>query len=171
MKQENKFSEKRLVAIMSYMYKELKTKSIPYRKLMKLLYLCDRNMYNSYGVSITNDNYVSMHNGPVLSTADSLIQLSANKDIEFYFKKYFVKEGKDVVLQKSVENFDDDSELSEEEKYIMESVMCIFGEDDEDRLIEFTHTTCSEWKDPQEQGMAIYPITEQDIRRALGKDE
>lgn len=175
MKQTKLFSEKRITNIIGCLYDELGTDTVPCRKLMKLLYLCDRNMYNVHEVFITNDTYNSMHNGPVLSTTDNLIQLSADKSLDFYFKKHFVKKGDEVIRQKysplSDEHQEKKDELTEEGKYIIESVACIFGDDTEKEIISFTHTACDEWKDPEEFGMAIIPITEQDIRNALGKDD
>src|SRR4051812_25972921 len=45
-----------------------------YMKLIKLLYLADREALLQWGVPITTDSYVSMDHGPVVSTIYDLIR-------------------------------------------------------------------------------------------------
>ena len=45
-----------------------------YMKLIKLLYIADREMINQVGYPITGDSYCSMKNGPVLSRLYDLIR-------------------------------------------------------------------------------------------------
>ncbi|MCK5147350.1 DUF4065 domain-containing protein [bacterium] len=70
---------------MKYKFKEEKTTQavakllelnggrMNYMKLIKLLYLIDREALISWGYSISFDNYCSMDRGPILSTTYSLI--------------------------------------------------------------------------------------------------
>src|ERR1035437_9322409 len=53
---------------------ELRGGCMHYIKLLKLLYIADRQAFSEWGIPITNDNYVSMDNGPVLSQKYNLIK-------------------------------------------------------------------------------------------------
>jgi uncharacterized phage-associated protein len=53
---------------------KLRGGSMSYIKLMKLLYLADREALIRWGRPITTDRYVSMDNGPVLSRIYNLIR-------------------------------------------------------------------------------------------------
>ncbi|HEY0758496.1 MAG TPA: Panacea domain-containing protein [Acidisarcina sp.] len=45
-----------------------------YIKLLKLLYIADRQAFAEWGIPISHDNYVSMDNGPVLSQTYNLVK-------------------------------------------------------------------------------------------------
>ena len=55
--------------------------TINYTKLLKLLYIADRESLRRHHTSISGDAYVSMNAGPVLSRAYNLIKGEASSEI------------------------------------------------------------------------------------------
>jgi hypothetical protein len=94
-----------------------------YLKLIKLLYILDREALLSWGRPVTFDSYVSMNNGPVLSNTYNLIIEEVAPGIESYWRKlisepehYFVKILKDCPTD----------ELSEAELGLLKKIFVIF---------------------------------------------
>ena len=162
------FNEKKVTSFLHFILSEMGKKTMGYKKAIKLLYLCDRCMYAAHGKFITNDTYVSMSKGPVLVNTNSLIEMS-KKDHEGFFSSHFLKSGKNITMRDvkapSYKN------LIPAEKRIAQYFVDIFGKSSEEEVIEFTHTFCDEWKNPDKEGLSIIPITIGDIDRALGKNE
>ncbi len=55
------------------LFLKLRGGSMSYLKLIKLLYLLDRESFKRWGQPVTGDQYVSMKLGPVLSRVRDLI--------------------------------------------------------------------------------------------------
>ena len=156
----SKFTEKKIVEVIAYIFNKLAVSKLEYRKLMKLLYLCDRTMYNAFGVFITHDSFKSMKNGPVLVNTDDLLVYSEKKDEKFYFKKYFEKDRKMVSYKQRLDTL---SALNKDETAIMDNVISLFGKDSEAQIVYFSHTMLGEWEDPGDCIMKA--ITPEDIKR------
>src|SRR5712691_464729 len=67
------FSERRVAQMAAYLLGREKGR-MNYLKLIKLLYLADRESLKRHGHPISDDRYVSMDHGPVLSTTFNLIK-------------------------------------------------------------------------------------------------
>jgi uncharacterized phage-associated protein len=135
-----------------------------YMKLIKLLYLADRNALVRWGRPITTDRYVSMDRGPVLS---HVLDLATDGDVpgsEFIWGAVISEPTKYEV---SLVGEPGDDELSEAEIEVLEEIFKAFGQMNRWELIELTHRL-PEWKDPH--GSAI-PISYRDILKAEGKSE
>jgi uncharacterized phage-associated protein len=130
--------------------------------LMKLLYIADRNALATLGYSISDDNYVSMDYGPVLSKTSSLINGSERAENSLWVK--LISPSKDYkVSLLNPKNVPTDL-LSQAELEIADSVFAQYGNWERFALADKTHEF-SEWKDPK--GSAI-PISYEDILTALG---
>ena len=136
-----------------------------YMKLIKLLYLADREALLNWGWPITTDSYVSMKHGPVLSGVLNLIN-EGNVPSEDSAWSKFVSgpEGYDVHLLSDDVPSD---ELSRAEEGLLNSVFQRFGHMNRWTLVERLHEL-PEWKDPD--GSAL-PIRYSDILKAGGKSE
>lgn len=133
-----------------------------YIKLIKLMYLIDREALLRWGRSMTRDSYVSMDNGCVLSSTYNLITQETLG--ESYWKQFIsAPQGYQVVLEREPE-FD---ELSRAELSLIEEVYAQFGEWDRWKLVDYTHAL-PEWTDPQ--GSSI-PIDYKAVLKAGGKTE
>ena len=131
---------------------------MPYLRLIKLLYLADRESIDLRGRPIVGGRYVSMDYGPVLSEVLDLVRNGGP-----IWSEVVEKEDHDVRLKGDP----DIGALSEEEVSILREAIEVHKTLDRWKLCDFTHAL-PEWKDPK--GSAI-DITPEDIFRALGKGD
>lgn len=136
-----------------------------YTKLIKLLYIADREVFNAYGFTITGDRYYALHNGPILSRLYDLIQKKANASLQVKWDNYFYKDGYDLLgdkLQRPIQ------ELSEIEKEKINEVDERYKQYSYNQMIDIIHDPnfCPEWEDP---GTSRTPISLEDILVKYGK--
>lgn len=140
-------------------------------KLMKLLYLADRESYKTFNTPITGDSYCSMPYGPVLSTTLNLI----NGVVRFdnVWNKWITDRdnhqvGSDYNL-KNDPDLDELDELSRNDINILTAIYERFGGYDQWRLVDYTHNPSNipEWKDPHGSSAPIHLDT---LLTYLGKD-
>lgn len=132
-----------------------------YIKLIKLLYLADRESMAQSGDSLTRDRFFSMKNGPILSDTLNLLKgqtESADWSALVRTEDYYALLNKQIVV-------DDLDELSVFDTDVLDKVYADFGTMDWRLLCEWTHNHCAEWKDPGTSRLPIYPL---DIFKALG---
>lgn len=161
------FDIEKLIGFAAYVMKKMGLSSIQYIMLIKLMYLSDRKSVELYDHTISNDNFVSMDKGPVLSRLLNLIHDECASELQntwdTYFKtcEHYVKIVSDEAIKK-VEN------LSRAEMKVIDEVVSEFGKRDVWELIDNHMHTLPEWKNPN--GSSI-PIKLEDIMRALNKSE
>lgn len=148
------FSESRITQIAAYLLaKAGGTES--YLKLMKLLYLADRESIRETGDSLSHDQFVSMPQGPVLSQTLDLITNNVRStvwsDLIGPAPDYSVR----LVRQLSV---DDTDELSAFDKQVLDGIHAQFGHMNRWEIRDWTHEgNCPEWQDPHGSSLAIKP--------------
>jgi len=132
-----------------------------YIKLLKLMYLIDREAVLRWGVSLTNDKYVSMDNGPVLSrTLDIMTQETLGHS---YWKQFIsppIGDYEVKLLQQPEAN-----ELSRATVGLIREVYDKFGHWNRWRLVEYTHTL-PEYRDPRGSSL---PIDLKEVLSGAGK--
>ena len=133
-------------------------------KLMKLMYLADRECYKLYGRSITGDRAVSMDNGPVLSQTLNLMDGEARYASNGWDTLISAKSNHELTLKRALERSDMD-ELSRAEVEILDSVYSTYGRMGRWELVDLTHQL-PEWVNPDGSSL---PIATQDILLGLGK--
>ncbi|AYX14033.1 SocA family protein [Yersinia enterocolitica] len=142
-----------------------------YIKLMKLLYLAEREYILSYGDSMTGDRAVSMDNGPVLSKTYDLLK-SGSPDSESPWAEWIAGERNyEVSIKKKIHGLNNDDafdELSRADIRILDKVFAEFGAFKRFDLCDLTHRICPEWQDPH--GSSI-PINPKAVLMAGGKTE
>lgn len=114
-------------------------------KLVKLIYIADREFMRECGFPITNDRHVSMDHGPANSLTLGLI--SGNSESENWSDLVAPREGYQVGLAREIEE-DDLDELSEAELDTLEAVWGDFGHMGKWEIRDWTHLNCPEWEDP-----------------------
>ena len=135
-----------------------------YLKLIKLLYLLDRESLLRWGRPVTTDSYVSMDNGPVVSRIYDLIREEPDPGAEGIWRKHISEpRNYEVVLLQDPGN----SELSRAEEDLIVEVFRRHGSKSRWELRDFSHTL-PEWSDPN--GGTV-PISIRDILRAGKKTE
>lgn len=148
--------------------------SITVLKLMKLMYLSERESYRLYGEPITGDALVSMPHGPVLSTTLNLINTTPEeRDGSGYWDKLIAeREDRYMALRPDtgIATTDDLLQLSQADVDILQDIWSKFGSRSAFSLRNHTHDSnnCPEWTDPD--GSSI-PIAMETLFRALGFGE
>ena len=134
-----------------------------FMKLIKLLYLADREALLQWGRPITTDRWVSMDHGPVVSRVYSLISDEPHPDTDSVWRNHIQRTGYDVTLTEPVS----DDELSNAEIKLLRQIFGLYGRSYRWHLVDYCHTL-PEWKHP---GGSSVPITIADILRGAGRSE
>jgi uncharacterized phage-associated protein len=154
--------------------------SMPKLKLMKLMYLADREGYRDDNgpEPFLWDTVVAMKNGPVLAKTlelmegrasdskdwDELIapkgdgELALRRDLKYFNPDEFVPDLKTWVKT-------DNGKLCPALEKILDDILAQFGNMDQWDLVEYTHTL-GEWHDPGEEAVPIEP---KEILKAMGR--
>lgn len=119
-------------------------------KLMKLLYLADRESFKKYGASLSGDEYYSLKNGPILSRTLNLISGMVESEVDGWDAWISDKENHEVNLRRHIESLDDLDELSAADIEILANVWERYGSMTRWQLVEYTHDkrNLPEWDDP-----------------------
>ncbi len=158
------FNERRVAQMAAYLLGRGKGR-MNYLKLMKLLYLADRESMKRHAHSISGDRYVSMDHGPVLSQTFNLIKGAVQFAEQGWNHWIADRADYDVSLKRKAHREALD-ELSEADLEVLGDVYSKFGKMDQWKLVEYTHRYCREWKDPK--GSSV-PIEYETIFKALGR--
>jgi uncharacterized phage-associated protein len=134
-----------------------------YIKLVKLLYLADREALLRWGVPLTTDRHVSMDNGPVTSRILNLITEDRPKPIWSQFISAPLGEYEVRLLKPAPKD-----RLSRAEEKLMQEIFDRYGHRNRWDIIENVMHKLPEWQDPQ--GSSI-PIQLRDILRGAGESE
>ena len=133
---------------------------MPYIKLLKMLYIADKQMLTQHGFPITYDRWVAMKHGPVLSTTYDLMKPNTPS---VYWARHIRTEGYDVVLSDDPGSGD----LSLAEDRIVAQVFAEFGRHTNKAIIRATHEL-PEWEDP---GSTSTDIPYEEVLRIEGLDQ
>jgi uncharacterized phage-associated protein len=135
-----------------------------YLKLIKLLYIADRQALFLWGKPITTDRYVSMKEGPVVSNIYNLINSEPMPEGQSVWHKYIRNVANwDVQLVGDPAN----DELSKAEEDLLAEVFERHGHKNRWLLVKETHKF-PEWTDP---GASSTIITYREILKALNKSD
>jgi uncharacterized phage-associated protein len=155
------FNERKATEAAAHLLK-LRGGRMSYMKLIKLLYLADREALLRFGCPITTDRYVSMDRGPVLSRVLNLITEEKEPASQSLWTNAISEpDHYEVHLNKEIEP----EELSDAEIELLDEIFRQYGQLDRWSLIKITHDL-PEWVDPH--GSAI-PISYRDILLNAGK--
>tara|TARA_R110002060_G_scaffold22516_1_gene30519 strand:- start:518 stop:1165 length:648 start_codon:yes stop_codon:yes gene_type:complete len=131
-------------------------------KLVKLLYICDREFMKQYAKPITYDRFVSMPHGPVLSSTYDLMSGSGHPDNQIIWNN-IISDREDHSI--SLNNIGFKSVLLDIEKKVADFVHDTFKSFSQWELVEYTHDNFDEWIDPNGSSN---PIKYYDVFLALG---
>jgi uncharacterized phage-associated protein len=120
-------------------------------KLVKFVYLSDREFLSRYDSPILHDGLVAMPHGPVNSTT---YDFAKGRYHSVNWSTLLSKCGHDVICAKTVEDSDLD-ELSNAELEVLDSVWAKFGGMEQWELVKYTHDHCGEWQDPNGSSSTI----------------
>lgn len=135
-----------------------------YMKLIKLLYIVEREALLTWGRPVTADRCVSLSRGPILSQTLNLINEEPKPDADSPWNRHISQPAEYNVRLLAPAG---DDELSTAELALIDDVFARYGKMNRWELVEFVHTF-PEWQDPE--GSAL-PIDYRDILKAGGKTE
>ncbi|MDD1150364.1 Panacea domain-containing protein [Pseudomonas sp. TNT2022 ID357] len=159
------FSEQKVAQMAAY-FLQKRGGRMAYLKLMKLLYLADRESMDRYSAPMSHDTHVSMPQGPVLSATYNLITGQIQSPV---WRSWVASEANyEVSLTRDASNLDLLDDLSDADLEIMDHVWEQFGHMNRWDLVQFTHDHLPEWIDPRGSSSPINPRA---VFRALGKNE
>jgi len=144
---------------------KLRKDKMSYMKLIKLLYLADREALLEWGRPITFDSYVSMKAGPVLSRTLNLINEGAEPGKDSFWNKHISPPQNYDVELKDDPGID---ELSEAEIALLERIFAQYGKMGRWDLINNVMHKLPEWRNP---GGSSLPIEYLDIFHAARKTD
>jgi uncharacterized phage-associated protein len=128
-----------------------------YTKMLKLLYLADRQSLLETGSTITGDRIVNMRLGPVLSGVYNCVE-GAHVDCATW-ARHFRKQGKyDVALTVSP----GDSELSDYDVDVLTALWTKYQKQSYSTMVDIVHRL-PEWKNP---GAGAVPLSYDEILEA-----
>lgn len=159
-----KFDERKAAQAAALLLK-LNGGEMKYMKLIKLLYLADREALLTTGRPITGDRFVAMQKGPVLSRLYDLINEEPKSSESPWYDYVSEPQIYSVRLQKAEPDLD---ELSRFEMGLLARLFEKYKNMDQFDLADLTHVICPEWRDPEG---SLLPITPEDILRAEGKSQ
>jgi len=158
------FSE-RTVAQMAAFFLDKNGGPMSVLKLMKLLYLAERESLSQDGSPICGDRLVAMPHGPVLSMTYDLA--SGSTKGENWSEWVSDRKDHEVSLKKAI-NPESLDEMSRSSMGILEKTWEKFGEYDQWEIRNYTHEHCKEWEDPDGSSR---PISYKKLFRSLGWSE
>lgn len=159
------FSE-RTVAQMAAFFLHKSGGRMPLLKLMKLLYLAERESLSRDGSPMCGDRLVAMQHGPLLSTTYELASgFAKGEDWSAWIAD---RENHDVSLEQPIgpESLD---EMSPSSMDILETIWSNFGKLNRWEIKDYTHEHCPEWIFAwKASGGNICQISHKDLFLALG---
>jgi uncharacterized phage-associated protein len=144
---------------------KLRGGTMSHLKLIKLLYLAEREALTRLGTPLTYDSYVSMPHGPVLSaTLDRINERQMYSG--GYWDRHITPKLENEVSLRDAASVPND-QLSPAEEALLDEVFESYGHLTRWEIVRFTHTL-PEWVDPD--GSSI-PIDPSQILRSEGYSE
>lgn len=134
-------------------------------KLIKLMYLADREALIEYGHPISDDDPYSLDNGPILSHS---LNLMRNLSSDAAWSSWILAND-GCALAKPLTSIEEQlDELSRAELEAMARVWTKFGNWTGQELSSYTHKHCAEWSSPSGSS---HSISRESILQAIGIDE
>jgi len=159
-----KFKQKKTTqAVAFFLRRSGPSRTANYMRLIKLLYIADRESLKETGRPITGDHVVAMERGPVLSRLYNLIKDTAPDSIEW--DKFIERDNYNIRLISEPGN----SELCRYEINKLQEIWDRYRGDDEFDLVKITHEF-TEWK-KNDPGTSSKQIPLSDILEAVGRKD
>jgi uncharacterized phage-associated protein len=159
-----RFDEEKATQIAALMLK-MRGGRMHYIKLLKLLYLTDREALKRWGYTVTTDSFASMDHGPVVSNIFNLITDDKPKPIWSTFISAPLGDYEIELLKDKQLSTD---KLSPAEEKLIAEVYAEFGYRNRWDIIHNYMHKLPEWKNPE--GSSI-PIHVRQILEALGENQ
>jgi uncharacterized phage-associated protein len=135
-------------------------------KLIKMLYLAERESVMERGRPIFYDEYYSLEHGPICSNSLNALNGHADDDV---WSEYIVVADKKNILASKRKNREEMNQISKSDFSILESVWNKFGWMTTSQVRNWTHKNCGEYVEVG-PGSRL-PITYESLYKELGYQE
>jgi len=149
-----KYSEKKAAQVAAY-FIHREGGPIKVLKLMKLMYLAERESLHQYGEPMIGDALVSMPHGPVMSTTLDHMNDFIESEQGGWDDWISDRENHCVSLKVDENPVDNLLELSEADIDIIDAIYNDFGAMSSYEIRDYTHNHCPEWEDPNDSSSPI----------------
>lgn len=156
-----KFDALKAVQAAGVLLREEPGQSINYMKLLKLLYIAERESLKQTGRMITGDRVVAMQRGPVLSAVLNLIN-GIHTDVDLW-DEHFERERYHLSLKSSPGI----KQLSRFEIELLQDIAKRYRENDEWEMVAITHQF-DEWKKNKPDDGSCNDVSLRDILDGVG---
>lgn len=137
-------------------------------KLMKLMYLAERQSLETYGEPMIGDKLCSMEHGPVLSHTLNHINGVRQSSPDGWDSWVSDRSNHELALIRDINDIREDLLLlSDADIEILENLWVKFGNFTAFELRDYTHEACEEWEDPENSSTIIPYIR---LLRCVGYD-
>lgn len=158
-----RFNYEKAVQAVAHILRDEPSHRLNYMRLIKLLYMADRESLRETGQPITGDRVFAMDRGPVLSNLYNLIKQEHRRTPEW--SRFFRRDHYELVMESDPGN----EKLCRYEAEKLTQVQQENQDLDEFDVANKTHTF-PEWKQNKPSPGGANPIPAEDILRALGYD-
>jgi len=165
------FNVRRAIQLAAFCIRQSESDRMNSMKLIKLLYIADRESLRIAGYALTGDAAFALPHGPVLTRIYDLTKTSndwaflGESPEEELWCTHFTVDGYDLCIAKEP----GEDRLSEYDKQVISEVMHRYGQLDQFELRDLTHEF-AEWRN-NDPGSSSRPIPLRDILEALGRQE
>lgn len=140
-----KFNEKKATQAAS-LFLEKNGGKMSYMKLIKLLYLADREALMLWERPLTGDTYFSMKHGPILSNVLDIISNGGDPENSSYWYKY-IGQPKNYDVKLKEKGLPEADTLSQREMALISELSEKFKDFDRWDMVKFCHDFLPEWED------------------------
>ncbi|MCH8263314.1 MAG: SocA family protein [Proteobacteria bacterium] len=149
-----KYSEKKAAQVAAFFLHQGHG-SLPILKLMKLMYLSERESYTKYGEPLTGDRLCSMDHGPVMSITLNHINDFIESEEDGWDSWISDRENHQVALTIDEDPTEKLTQLSDADIEILNYIWDEYGHLDKYELRDLSHELCTEWEDPEGSSQTI----------------
>lgn len=160
------FNERKVAQMAAFFLGQAQESRMPHLKLMKLLYLAEREAVRCFGLPLSGDYLVSMPHGPVLSMTLNLMDGDVESNPGGWEEWISDKENHEISLRQPFELSCLD-ELAPAEIEVLTTVWNQFGRMGKWEIRDWTHKHCQEWTNPHGSS---FPISYKQLAQAIGYD-
>lgn len=157
------FQSEKAAQISSY-FAQKNNAPIDKLKLMKLIYLSEREFMERYTEPMLYDEFFSLPHGPICS--NTLNGINGELDIEIW-NKFISRNGHKIKTTQNSFNRDDFDEISDAEIEVLNSTWDSFGWMTTTEIRNYTHKNCPEYTELEK---GCLPIHYPNLFKVLGYD-
>ena len=158
------FKVRKAIEAAGVLLRSTRSRRMNYMRLLKLLYIADRESLRDTGQPITGDRAVAMERGPVLNGVYSIIK-EQHMGVP-QWNRFFRLEAWDLLLARETGV----GELSPYEIEKLEEIARRYEDKDEWDMVQLTHDL-PEWIKNKPQDRSSRPIPLEDILAAVGRSQ